>query len=278
MSRQQNNKPTARDVKKQFVRLISLILAILMVAGMAYSAIYLLITPASAAENDRAVLNTSSLKADESVKVSVGLSYGSNITTGFQVSTDIGYVVGMQDLKNDRNFTPIWDLYETNITCTSDNNLTKRDMTYSVTNEYYATLIGAYHIEIHCDHLNREQFTSLLYDNAKLQQVWSLGLYAIPSYIYTGYSIRIGDFASYEQANGYYQAVASIYSDYTVMITEPSANTVSVVNPYTDKIVFEFACAGSIELGLQAMPNSAGNTYITTPAGNYYDGVFCFKR
>ena len=249
-------------------------MAALMLVGVASTLLYTLAWDVKA--ETTTVINTSSLKNGGDVLISVGLMFGSNITTSFQTTSTNGYTVGLQYLDGDRDFYEIWDIYDTSIAAMADANIAKSGMTYSITGDYYSTLLGGYHIQVDCDDINRWQFVDLMSDTE--WQVSNLGLYQIPAYIYTGYAIRIGDFATWNDASAYLDLVKQIYPDRYVSIVSPATTAVSLVNPYSDKILFEFDCGGSGELGLTAKEDSNGNTYIGTPAGNVYDGVFCFKR
>ncbi|MBE6541890.1 MAG: SpoIID/LytB domain-containing protein [Ruminococcaceae bacterium] len=260
------------DRKKLPVRILAFLLAVLMVAGMAYYTIYILVSTVSAGD----VIDTSSLKYDDEVMVSVGLMFGSNITTGFQISAPNGYTVGIQDRFGDRGFEEIWDIYEEEVTCTADANLEKNDLTYLISDSSWTADVGGYHIQVDCDHLDRDGFEELMDDTEN--DVERLGLYLIPSYIYTGYAIRIGDFTNWDDAHEYFDEVREIYPDEIVSIVLPEETAVSVIDPYDARILFEFDCGGDHELGLAAKEDENGNTYITTPAGNFYDGVFCFHR
>ncbi|MBQ8187753.1 MAG: SpoIID/LytB domain-containing protein [Clostridia bacterium] len=263
--------------KKMTVRVVASILAFLMIAGMAYSTIYYLVTAVSAEETEQIeVIDTSSLKNSGDVLISVGLMFGSNLTTGFQTTTEEGYIVGIQETDGDKEFEEIWEIDETKISCTADDNLSKTYMTYLIAEDEDETVIGGYHIQVDADHLDREELEELIDDTQR--KIHRLGLYIIPSYIYTGYALRIGSFASYEEAEDYFDDVAEIYDDEYVSIVSPARTCVSVLAPDYDEILFEYDCGGETELGLMGMEDDNGNTYITTPAGNQYDGVFCFSR
>lgn len=268
----------AEKRKKLTVRIVASILAFLMIAGMAYTTIFYLVTAVSAEETteDTIVIDTSSLKNGGDVLISVGLMYGSNLTTGFQTTTEEGYTIGIQNLYGDREFEEIWDIDETKISCTADDNLSKTYMTYLIAEDEYETVIGGYHIQIDADHLDRDEVEELIDDTRR--KVNRLGLSIIPSWIYTGYALRIGSFATYEEAEEYLEDVETIYDDEIVSIVSPARTCVSVLCPDTDEILFEFDCGGEYELGLTAHEDDNGNTYIKTPAGNVYDGVFCFSR
>ncbi len=273
-----NKHTSKKDKNKLFVRLISLILALLMIGGLAYYTIYLLTLSVGAedADEENKIINTSSLKDSEDVLISVGLMYGSNITTGFQTTTEEGYIVGIQNLYGSRDFDEIWEIYTEKISCTADSNLSKNYMTFLIAENRDETVIGGYHIQIDCDMYDREEVEDLISD--KQQEIWDLGLYIIPSYIYTGYALRIGDFVSWNQAEQYIDEVESVFDDEIISIVSPTETAVSVLDPERDIILFEYDCGGDSELGLKAIEDDDGNTYIKTPAANIYDGVFCFKR
>ncbi len=279
------HKRSAEEKKKLAVRVIAFLLAILMVGGMAYYTIYILTSSVSAADyTDNTakkeiteVIDTSSLKSGGDVPVCVGLMYGDNITTGFECTTSSGYTVGIQSLNDDKDFQEIWDIDEGTVSCTADDNLYKTGMTYLIAESKSDTVVGGYHIQVDCDMYDRDEVENLIADYS--YDVANLGLYIIPSYIYTGYALRIGDFSSYDEAEDYLDDVEDIFRGETVSVVSPTINAVSVLNPETDKILFEFDCGGEgEELGLVAHADENGNTYIQTPAKNIYDGVFCFKR
>lgn len=254
-----------------------MILAALMVGSMAYYTIYILASSAGAADIETAsVIDTSSLKDGGDVLVSAGLMYGDNITTGFQCETDYGYTIGEQYLDGDKDFREIWDIDDEVISCTSDANLSKTDMTFLITDDESDCAIGGYHIEVSCSEYDRDELETLIDDTSR--DVERLGLYTIPSYIYSDYALRIGSFSSRRDAEEYLSDIEDIFPRNDVYVAAPTDTAVSVIDPYNDVILFEYDCGGESELGLKAHEDKNGNTYIMTPARNVYDGVFCFKR
>jgi len=277
LSKDNSKVSRAEKRKKLTVRIIASILAFLMIAGMAYTTIFYLVTAVSAETGTETVMiETSSLKDSGDVLIRAGLMYGSNLTTGFQTTTEEGYILGIQEPDGDCDFEEIWELDDTKISCTADANLSKTYMTYLIAEDEYETVIGGYHIQVDADHLDRDEVEDLISDTRR--KVNRLGLYIIPSWIYTGYALRIGSFATYEEAEDYLEDVEDIYDDEYVSIVSPAKSCVSVLNPDTDEILFEYDCGRETELGIMAMEDDNGNTYIETPAGNVYDGVFCFSR
>lgn len=254
-----------------------MILAALMVGSMAYYTIYILASSAGAADIETAsVIDTSSLKDGGDVLVSAGLMYGDNITTGFQCETDYGYTIGEQYLDGDKDFRELWDIDDEVISCTSDANLSKTDMTFLITDDERDYTIGGYHIEVSCSGYDRDELETLIDDTSR--DVERLGLYTIPSYIYSDYTLRIGSFSSRRDAEEYLSDIEDIFPRNDVYVASPTDTAVSVIDPYDDVILFEYDCGGESELGLKAHEDKNGNTYIMTPARNVYDGVFCFKR
>ena len=279
LSENKKKKRTREEKNKLAARIVAGIMAFLMVAGMAYYTI-LMLASAVGAETTAAgtqIIDTSSLKDSEDVLISVGLMYGSNLTTGFQTTTSDGYTIGVQQLTGDKEFDEIWDLDETAISSTADANLSKNGLTYLIASSRNETAVGGYHIEVNCSDLDREELEDLI--DEKEDDIEAEDLYIIPAYIAGEYALRIGDFSSVSSAEDYIGAVEDIFGRYDVYTVSPTETAVSVIDPYEARILFEFDCGGEgEELGLKAHRDQNGNTYIMTPATNVYDGVFCFKR
>ena len=274
-----NKKTSREDRKKLVVRVLCLILAALMVLGVAYYTIVMLASSASAAsvtDEETEVIDTSSLKNSGDVLVAVGLMYDDNLTTGFEISTEEGYYLGIQELDGDRDFTELWETDETILSCTSDANLSKTGMTFLITTSESKTAVGGYHVEVDCSDLTRTELKKLI--RSTEDEAEELGLGLIPAWYCGSYRLRVGAFPSEEAAEYYLEDVEELFPRYDVSVAYPTDTAVSLLNPYTNQIVFEYDDRGRTELGIAAMENDDGNTYIRTPAGNDYDGVFCFKR
>lgn len=248
-----------------------------MVAGMATYVIIFLATNARAETTygSSNVINTSSLKSDEDVLVSVGLLYGEDSEPEFRIRASRGFEVGVQVLTGEKEFTKIWNIGDGSIACLSDANIAKNNGIYSVANGSYDTYIGGYHIQIDCDDLDREDFANLLYSAEYMLSGY--GLEVIPAYIYTGYAIRIGNFATWDDAAFYYDTVVSLFPEKYISVVTPAKTAVSVIDA-NDRIIFEYDCGQNSVIGFRANTDENGNTYMMTPAGNTYDGTFAFKR
>ncbi len=276
---QARKKRTHEEKKKLMVRIMALFLAFLMVAGAAYYTIYILTSAVGATDVTQTVqiTNTSSLKSSGDVPVRVGLMVGENVTTGFEVTATDGFVIGMinEDVEP-YTFTPLWELSIGTLAAVSDGNLSKTHMTYSVTWDTTKVAVGGYHVQVDCDKYNRDQVAAMLDQaNAALS---GTGLTAVPAYVYTGYTLRIGAFTTRAEAEKWVGAVESVFPGETVYATGASDASVALVDPATDRILFEFDCGGKEELAMQAKMDAAGNTYLKTPAANVYDGTFVFTR
>ncbi len=271
------HKRTREEKKKLLVRIMALFLAILMVAGAAYYTLYLMATAVSATDVVETIPDTSSLTNSGDVPVRVGLMVGENVTTGFEVTSANGFTIGMIDLQNaPYTFTPLWDLSLGTLAATSDGNLSKSHMTYAVTWDAGQAVIGGYHVQVDCDKYNRDQVEAMI-DQAE-GALAGTGLAVVPAYVYTGYTLRIGAFSTRAKAESWVSTVQNIFPGETIYTTGASNTSVSLLDPATDRILFEFDCGGEVELGMQAKEDRNGNTYLKTPAANVYDGTFVFSR
>lgn len=277
MSRDKTKRTrTHEEKKKLMVRIVALIMAFLMVGGMAYYTIYVLTSTVGAAELvTEDVPDTSSLKNSEDVLISVGLMYGSSLTKAFALWSDEGYTLGSQRLVGEREFVGLWDIDTPYISCTVDDCLRLSSGSFVLAEGEDDTVLGGYHLQVETDGYDKDELAELIDDTER--ELRGLGLYSIPSYIDGGYALRIGAFASSRAAREYLDEVEDIFDSY-VSVVSPSSTAVSVADPDNERILFEFDCNAELELGLAAHENADGNTYIATPAGNLYDGVFCFKR
>lgn len=272
-------KMTRDEKNKLASRILAGILALLMIGGAAYYAIYLMAMSVNAqdtaAGTETVIMDTSSLSDSGDVPVRVGLSYGDGVTVGFEVSSTDGFTLGITDGETGA-FTTIWELSDTRVSVTADGNLAKSNMTYSHAADASQARVGGFHIQIDCDHLNETEFAAYYREAEKTLS--GVGLEAIPAYVYTGYTIRAGVFTTRSSAEASRDMVQSLFPDATVYVTGATSASVSVIQPETDEILFEYDCGHESELGLRGNRDKNGNTYIKTPAVNVYDGIFLFKR
>ena len=253
--------------KKMFYRIAAFILALLMVGGGLVSFIYSLIGSSSAAEP----VNTSDMQ------ISVGLMYGTDVTHGFETSTVNGFIIGSQSLSGDaKPFTELWrtDIKKISVTC--DANLKKSAMTYSITASEQNAAVGGYHIEIDRDISSKSEVSQII--DGAASSLAGLNLYAFPAYVNGAYRVRIGGFSSSNDAVARMTTVTAIFSD-NLMVTSPSKTAVSLLDPMTDTIIFEYDRGETTAvLGTKPIPSPDKKEYIRTPAANLYDGVFAYNR
>lgn len=260
--------------RKRSVRILCLILAGLMVLGSMYMLISMLIFAVSA---------TSPFDEEtDDITVRVGLMYGDGVTVGFETTAPNGYEIGVQNITDGGYpYHPFWNLPNTKVSVTADANLSKKDSTYSITANSAQAVIGGYHIEFTSDYSLGDMQTAVSVANA-LNNAFGANdvLYAFPSYQNGYIRVRIGAFAAYEQAAMYLDYVTQMLGGLPAQIVAPSATGVSVVNPDTDRILFEYDNADGTALGLYAIQGAPGEktAYTTTPAKNVYEGVFAYAR
>ncbi len=246
------------DMKKVFVRAMALFLAFLMVIGAVTLIIQMFRFSAMAYETD-------------DYKVRVGLMYGSGVTVGFETQAPYGFTIG--SVTSDNEYVQLWQVTDTRVSVTCDSNLSKNNMTYSITSSQ-SPVIGGYHIECDVD------TSYALAISAQYNQMLSgSGYYCFPAYVKGAMKLRFGHFGSHESAQNALSTVSSFLgSTPSLSIASPSETAVSVINPNTDTILFEYDSDSQSYLGMQAYQGGAEIAYIMTPAQNTYGGTFEYRR
>lgn len=270
-------KRSRGERKKLFFRIGAIILAILMVGGSVYSAFAIFFMDAYAV--DPGLSNYAFNGEISNIPfVSVGIIYGNESPTAYPLKSASGFVIGsVRSNTKERAFTPLFTLSQTTLTPSIDANLAKAaDGSFSPTNEYFQTKIGAYHIQLSAN----VSFDQLLAAVPQIDAaVRAAGYYAFPAYINGVLYIRVGDFAAYEQTVTALSRIQYLFSGFGVEIVEPSPTTVSLIDPATDHVAFEYDCGEDNYMGLTPIQNDMSSlTYIQTPAGNTYEGVFAVSR
>ncbi len=262
--------------KKTAVRIIAIILAVLMVLGLGVTAITVIFGSKIWAEEPVEVIDTSSLKQSGDVLITAGLYYGSDVPSSFECASDEGFLLGIQELDGERDFTELWILNETTVTCASDCNLTASARSFTPARTEREADIGAYHLEVNFYGYDRDELEEIIEDNAWYAS--RLGYDLIPAYIHGNYVVRIGSFFSWNEADDAIERAEDIFPDRRISVVSPTGTGVTVLDPYERRILFEFDCDGMLELGVTAREDRNGNTYVKTTSGYIYDGVFTFKR
>lgn len=245
-----------------------------MLGGTLYSAFALFSINSSAAFDEYAIHSSSS----PNTYLTVGIVYGSDSPTAYPIRSTSGFVVGsVYADKEQRIFSPLFSLPQTTLTPAVDANVSKSLGEYQVTTEFFQTKIGAYHIQLTAAGLPTEAILEMI--SPLNQRLAAIGQYAFPAYINGMMSIRVGDFAAYEQTLSSLSQIQPYLTGFKVDIVSPSATGISLIDPSTDHVVFEFDCGENYYLGLT--PIQTGGTepnYLQTPANNLYKGVFAAAR
>ena len=258
-------------------RILCLILAVLMVGSVAMTLVYnLLITRVYAADAAERMTFSAEDSAD-SIKIRTGLMYGQNVTIGFEVTSPYGFgIVSIDTASSDLSATELTTLSAKKVSVTVDANLAKTDMTYRKSSGSDRTVIGGYHIEVGTPG-DAETCKRTI---AALDKTLSeMGLQAFLFRSDDGFFVRIGSFENPELVSTYSAKIAAVFPDLNLRPASPSDSAVSVVDPETDSILFEFDSASKFALGLSALSSPDGEkAYLVTPAKKMYDGFFMFRR
>ncbi len=258
---------------RRVARIVCLILAILMLAGSAYTVIYFLISTVHAADY---MGSNEVLAQGESIRV--GLQYGTGAETAFSTKSAFGYVVGIQRLDGDNYpFMPLIRCEESDIAVTADRNLIKTDSGYSAAPSANNVTIGNYHIEYICDY-EPLYYGEVAYWVAKLNTNSTLsaaGMSAFPVFTDGVFRIRIGSFTGQAAAEAKKELADIALPGFRTQIVAPSDDYVSLVSASDDRILFEYDCSDGTALGMRA-PADANNSLIKSPKGNGYLGVLAY--
>lgn len=269
-----NRKHSRTERKKLAFRIGAIILAILMVGGTVWSAFYIFFVNAYAADIDAYAFDSTTADIPY---VSVGIVYAEDSPVYYPVRSPSGFVVGTVHANNEhRAFTPLFTLSQTTLTPAIHANVAKNNGAYSVTNEYYQTKIGAYHIQLNSEFPD-EVILQMLPEIDRLAV--SVGHYAFPAYINGRLCIRVGDFAAQNQTENVLNQIGAIFNGFTPEIVPPSATATALIDPANDHIAFVYDSGEDYYMGLAAIQTGGEEpNYLQTPANNLYEGVFAVRR
>ncbi len=221
---------------------------------------------------DETVIDTS---GDEKL-IRVGLMYGNDVTVGFETDAPNGFIINRVNRTADLSSEPLWEIDLTKVSCTVDANLSKTAMTYSKTADTAKAVIGGWHIKVG-DTFSRDDVVACIKQITPYLD--ELGIYAIPSYIGGTYSVRAGHFTDEASAVSNAQKLQELMPDFSIGVAAPTKTAVSLVDPVSDKILFEYDDNDTTALGLAARQSPDGETaYLVTPAKKLYAGTFMFRR
>lgn len=238
------------------------LLALLMLLSMAAMTIQLLSMNAYASD-----ITPYYTEDEKEILIAVGLMYADGVTVGFETRAANGFTAGA--LNADRHFTPLYTIDNDCVSVTCDSNLAKTGMTYTISSQT-SLAAGGWHLETMADADAFALFA--LCENIAAPYNYNVFQAAINGQT----KIRIGQFGSQAEAESAMSAFAA--EGIEVTIAAPSVTAVSVIDPYTDRILFEFDGGTETSLGLKPVQTGAEPVYLITPAKNTYGGIFKYSR
>lgn len=253
---------------KLWVKIVVWILAILMI-GSCVSAALISIFAA----------NVSAAEVIEPEYVTVGLMYGSDVTVGFETVSTVGFTVYAATAeKTERSLEEIYTIELPKISVVCDDNLSQSAYTYSIYNGSLKCIVGGYHLEVKEDFDTLEDAEEMLETVIEGLEDEGSDMHPFIAYIDGAYKIRIGDYSSEERIATKKKTIPDLAAEIKMVTATPSDTCVSIVDPETNTIYFEFDDGGERMLGLSALPKDGEKQYLKTPADRLYDGVFLYER
>ncbi len=250
--------------RQKMQRILAIIMAVVMFLSLFGTIFYYLALPTFAADTT------------EDKLIRVGLMYGNNITVGFETDAPYGFFLARVNHQGDLTHDVIWELDETKVSCIVDGNLSKSAMTYSNTSSTENTVIGGYHAELAYTYDSFEEAAETV--AILVPMLKEVSLYPIPAFIDGSYRIRAGHFASADAAEACAETLTELVEAEWYEVS-PTSTAVALVDPLTDKLLFEYDCNDETALGLTARSSETGEKgYLITPAQKLYAGVFTFRR
>lgn len=210
--------------------------------------------------------------------VTAGLMYGSDVTVGFETVSTVGFCVSAADIGADEPLTELYTIENKKISVVCDDSLSKSAYTYSILKGNKDCAIGGYHLEVH------ENFDTLEDAEDMLDRIRTgladegSDMQAFLAYINGVYKVRLGNFAARPGVAEHAATIPKLKTEITMVAALPSDTGVSVVDPATDEILFEFDDGGRTALALTALPKNGEKQYLRTPAKRLYDGAFVYSR
>ncbi len=276
-----NNKPGRRDLA---VKIISIILAGLMILSVAYLAILFIIdavTGAGAAdETGLEAYAVSCGVGDRDFYVTVAIQCGSSSLVSYGISAPYGFVIGeVCATRSERSFTPLFQTGETDVNIAVDANLTVGYQTCSLAATAAKTDIGCYHVE-----LEPAAGTDASYDIwqeiAQLTEIFGARFeHVFPCWTDGARKVRIGAFPTYALASEAAAEIGNTVDGFVISVASPTTNGMLVLNEDFDEILFEWTGADDCCGAICAVQSGSSRIYLNyTSINRQYDGVFFFRR
>ena len=205
-------------------------------------------------------LFAASAEESEPDYITVGLMYGSDVTVGFETVSTVGFAVQETITGAVRSFREIYTIEVPKISVVCDDSLSKSAYTYSILSGNKSCAVGGYHLEVYEDFDTLEDAQEML--DTVLEKLADEDSDMQPFLAYIGgvYKVRIGNFAARAGVAEHAATIPNLKEEITLVAALPSDTGVSVVDPETDEILFEYDCGGDSSLGLTALPRRGKNS------------------
>ena len=249
-----------------WVKIMVWVLVVLMVGSCAYVALVSLV---GAAEAEPATTPD---------YVTAGLMYGSDVTVGFETVSTVGFAVHEARTGTERSLTQIYTIENPKISVVCDDSLSKSAYTYSILSGSKACAVGGYHLEVYEDFDTLDDALVMLDRITEGLAAEGSDMQPFLAYIKGVYKVRLGNFAERAGVAEHAATIPNLKTEITMVAGLPSDTGVSVVDPETDEILFEYDGGGETSLALTALDKNGEKQYLRTPAKRLYDGAFVYSR
>ncbi len=254
-----------RNKKTLIIRIVSLIIAALMVIGVLISAIL-------SVHGVDEIPPSYSLYTDEDVMLRLGVYYAEDTLTSYRLRGSSSSGEGYDLYKtNDKEYDRIWRIEQSTVYVCIDGNLKYKNDEDGY--RYYfrtsSPSVGGYHVLLDGIYSTEEETKAALLAFYEKSSEYTL----IPSYENGEYKIKAGQYSSLEAAN---EASVGLSECYGVQCTGVGYTETSIVI-LSDKseILFLFDCGNEGGLGVYALGEE---NYVKLDTGYYRSGINEFKR
>ncbi|MBE6708172.1 MAG: SpoIID/LytB domain-containing protein [Ruminococcaceae bacterium] len=255
---QDKKKKNVESGRSGLARIMSLVLVILMLLGVA-STLLVLILPKSVAEAS---------EYTEPV-MSIGIQYGDTASGSFRTYSDTGYTILSQNPDGKRDAVRFGSITDKTIVVAPQANLAPSGTGFAVAAT--GITVGGYRIDL------ADAFSTYAAAVAKADAMRSAasskGYQVFPAYIGGKFKVRVGCFASREAADAVRADVEAIAGS-AVTVSAPVPKAVCVLTT-TGVVRFEYENGTAGYLGLR--PAGTGDVYMRADNNYIYEGAFMYK-
>ncbi len=277
-------KRTQVEKQQRMRQIFCLVMALLMLLGTLAT----VIPYVSAADETEPAVTTEAERHEEEpdngLLFRIGLMFGDRVTESFAIRALDGFSFCHVD--TDDTVTPFIETTVPYIAVCKNDNLALNEDGYYIPSSQ-GVVIGGYHLELPDVYTTMETITAAVdAANTALKNagIHSSLIYAFPAYRNDALYVRIGDFGSGDSARAKASLIDTALGK-TSAVVNPRADTMTVVAPDSNLILFEYQTGGG-KLGISALPHKTSENGteavtpndIVTPAENGYRGTFLFDR